>query len=143
MFSISSEKIMARELQDSLNNPQAGALVTFEGWVRNQNEGKEVHFLEYEVYPALANKEGQRILEEAQEKFDILGLVCVHRSGGLKIGEMAVWVGVISVHRGPAFEACQYIIDEVKTRVPIWKKEHYVSGDSGWVQCHHCAQHVH
>jgi molybdopterin synthase catalytic subunit len=66
---------------------------------------------------------------------------CVHRVGLLEIGECAVWIGVASAHRDEAFKACRYIIDEIKVRLPIWKKEHYANGDSGWVNCERCAQH--
>ena len=66
---------------------------------------------------------------------------CVHRTGLLEIGDLAVWVGVASAHRDEAFKACRYIIDELKVRLPIWKKEHYVDGDSGWVNCERCADH--
>ncbi len=141
MFSLSDTSITCSP--ENLQNPAAGAYVSFEGWVRNHNEGKEVKSLEYEAYPALANKEGERILQEAKEKFDILESLCIHRIGHLQIGEVAVWVGVIAKHRDAAFLACRYIIDEVKIRVPIWKKEHYTDGDSGWVRCEHCAGHVH
>jgi molybdopterin synthase catalytic subunit len=65
--------------------------------------------------------------------------LCIHRVGALGLSDMAVWVGVSSAHRGEAFDACRFIIDEVKHRVPIWKKEHYRSGDSGWVNCERCA----
>jgi hypothetical protein len=65
--------------------------------------------------------------------------LCIHRVGELALTDMAVWVGVSSVHRGEAFDACRFIIDEVKHRVPIWKKEHYLNGDSGWVNCERCA----
>ena len=87
----------------------------------------------------LANKEGERIVKEAIERFGVLKAACVHRVGSLAIGDIAVWVGVSSKHRAEAFAACRYIIDEVKHRVPIWKKEHYVNGDSGWVNCERCA----
>ena len=141
MFSLYDTSITCSP--ENLQNPAAGAYVSFEGWVRNHNEGKEVKSLEYEAYPALANKEGERILQEAKEKFDILESSCIHRIGHLEIGEVAVWVGVIAKHRDAAFLACRYIIDEVKIRVPIWQKENYTDGDSGWVRCEHCAGHVH
>jgi len=142
MFSLYDTSITCSP--ENLQNPAAGAYVSFEGWVRNHNEGKEVKSLEYEAYHALANKEGERILQEAKEKFDILESSCIHRIGHLEIGEVAVWVGVIAKHRDAAFLACRYIIDEVKIRVPIWKKENYTDGDSGWVRCEHCAgQHFH
>ena len=116
-----------------LKNPEAGAMVSFEGWVRKTNEGKEVSRLEYEGFEPLACKEGVRIVEEALQKFDILDAFCVHRLGSLDIGEMAVWVGVSAGHRDGAFGACRYVIDETKQRVPIWKKEFYVGGDTGWI----------
>jgi len=131
-----------RELQD----PGAGGYVSFEGWVRDHNEGQEVTGLEYEAFQELAVKEGDRIVAEALHRFPLKRALCIHRVGSLGLGEMAVWVGVSSVHRGEAFDACRYIIDEVKHRLPIWKKEHYRSGDSGWVNCERCAtepQHSH
>ena len=109
--------------------------MTFEGWVRDHNEGEAVHALEYEAYPELAEKEGHRILIEARERFGVIGLAAVHRVGRLRIGELAVWVGVSAAHRGAAFDACRYVIDELKARVPIWKKEHYATGASGWINC--------
>jgi molybdopterin synthase catalytic subunit len=124
-----------REVAD----PGAGGYVSFEGWVRDHNEGREVTGLEYEAFEALAIKEGERIVAEALARFPIKHAVCVHRVGTLDLTDMAVWVGVSSAHRGEAFEACRFIIDEVKHRVPIWKKEHYRSGDSGWVNCERCA----
>ena len=124
-----------RELLD----PGAGGYASFEGWVRNFNEGREVTRLEYEAFRELALKEGERILAEAAARFPIKRALCIHRVGSLDLSEMAVWVGVSSAHRGEAFEACRFIIDEVKHRVPIWKKEYYQDGDSGWVNCEHCA----
>ncbi len=117
----------------------AGAYVSFEGWVRNHNEGREVTRLEYEAFEDLAVKEGERILAQAAARFPVKRALCIHRVGTLGLADMAVWVGVSSAHRGEAFEACRFIIDEVKHRVPIWKKEHYHSGDSGWVNCERCA----
>ena len=117
----------------------AGGYVSFEGWVRDHNEGRAVRRLEYEAFAELALKEGDRIVAEALQRFPIRHALCVHRTGGLALGDLAVWVGVSAVHRGEAFDACRYIIDEVKHRVPIWKKEHYLNGDSGWVNCERCA----
>jgi molybdopterin synthase catalytic subunit len=82
---------------------------------------------------ALAEKEGERIIEEALGRFAIVEARCVHRIGELRIGELAVWVGVSAAHRGAAFDACRYVIDEVKSRVPIWKQERYREGDAGWL----------
>ncbi len=136
MFSVSEEPLEDLDLQGPLLNREAGGCVEFSGRVRDFNQGKTVSSLEYQVYAGLADKEGNLILKEAREKFDILEARCVHRSGHLKIGEMAVWVGVVAVHRAEAFSACQYIMDELKHRLPIWKKEHYADGDSGWIRSH-------
>jgi molybdopterin synthase catalytic subunit len=113
----------------------AGACVTFEGWVRNHNDGRAVQALDYEAFIPLAEREGERILVEARAKFDVIAVVGVHRVGSLQIGDLAVWVGVAAAHRGAAFEACRYVIDEAKARLPIWKKEHYVTGASEWINC--------
>lgn len=128
-------------LRQELIDPAAGAYAGFEGWIRNVNEGQDVLRLEYEAYEPLAVKEGEKVIAEARQKFPLLHAHCVHRTGLLEIGECAVWVGVSSGHRDEAFLACRYIIDQVKVRLPIWKKEHYVGGDSGWVNCERCARH--
>lgn len=128
-------------LRRDMFDPAAGAFVGFEGWIRNENEGQRVLRLEYETYAPLAVKEGEKVIAEAREKYPLLQAHCVHRSGLLEIGECAVWVGVASGHRDEAFLACRYLIDQVKVRLPIWKKEHYVNGDSGWVSCERCAAH--
>jgi molybdopterin synthase catalytic subunit len=125
--------------REALLDGAAGGYVSFEGWVRDHNEGLSVKRLEYEAFEALAVKEGERIVAEALARFPVKHALCLHRVGDLAIGEMAVWVGVSSEHRGEAFDACRHIIDAVKHRVPIWKKEHYVNGDSGWVNCERCA----
>lgn len=120
-------------------SPRAGALVTFEGHVRNHNDGRAVVSLEYEAFEALALEEGNRILAEALQRFPVTAAACVHRVGKLAIGEIAVWIGVSAAHRSAAFSACEYIIDEVKARVPIWKKEHYADGNAEWVNAAACA----
>jgi sulfur-carrier protein adenylyltransferase/sulfurtransferase len=135
LFAISKETIDATRLSRSLINDSAGALSTFEGWVRNRNDGQNVKGLEYECFAALAEKEGTRIVAEAKEKFSVVDVACQHRVGNLKVGELAVWVGATAVHRADAFSACRYVIDQVKLRVPVWKKEHYVDGSSTWVNC--------
>ena len=141
--SVTDAPIVPRELEDALAHPAAGARVSFEGRVRDHNEGRRVERLEYEAYTPLAEKEGARILAEAAARWPIIVARCVHRIGPLQIGECAVWVGVSSAHRDEAFAACRYIIDELKLRLPIWKKEYYTDGDSGWVSCERCARHAH
>jgi len=139
MFAISTTDIIINELREQLNNPGAGGFCAFEGWIRNENEGRSVERLEYEVYEPLAISEGEKVIAEAKQLFPFLEATCVHRSGLLEIGDCAVWVGVSAAHRDEAFQACRYIIDQIKVRLPIWKKEHYVDGDSGWVNCERCA----
>lgn len=133
MFKIFQDPIVPETLKNELLDQRAGAYASFEGWVRDTNEGKAVKRLDYEVYSVLAEKEGSKIIEEALSKFDILSAACVHRVGHLELGDMAVWVGVVAGHRDAAFVGCRYVIDEVKKRVPIWKKEFYLSDDSGWI----------
>ena len=142
MFSLSQQPLEQINLKDGLAAPEAGGFVCFEGLVRNHNEGKEVVALEYEAFPELAQKEADKIFAEAKVKFDINQAKCVHRIGKLNIGEMAVWVGATATHRDAAFAVCRFIIDEIKTRLPIWKKEYYASGDSGWVNCQACSHPV-
>jgi molybdopterin synthase catalytic subunit len=139
-FYFSRQPLDPAALAASLVDPAAGGYVSFEGWVRNENEGREVRRLDYEAFEELALKEGARIVAEAIDRFGVRGARCVHRIGELGLGDLAVWVGVASGHRAEAFDACRYIIDEVKHRVPIWKKEHYLDGDSGWVNCERCAE---
>lgn len=138
-FRFSHTPIASRALSAELADPACGGYAAFEGWVRDSNEGQHVRHLEYEAYEALAVREGERIIAEAIARFGATHAACVHRVGDLKVGELAVWVGVSAPHRDEAFRACRFIIDEVKHRVPIWKKEHYVTGDSGWVNCERCA----
>lgn len=145
MFSLSSNPIDREELITSLKNDKAGALVVFEGWVRDHNQGKSVSSLEYQVYETLAQKEGIKILEEARHKFNLHQVVCSHRFGHLLLGDIAVWIGAVATHRDDAFKATRYIIDEIKLRLPIWKKEHYVTEKAEWVFCkdHHTHVHFH
>ena len=143
MFTLTDTGIDASACLARCEDVRAGAIAIFEGRVRNHNEGRAVLSLEYEAYASMAERQGTRILEEAQARFDIFSAVCVHRTGHLRLGDIAVWVGVSAAHRGPAFDATRYIIDQVKARVPIWKKEHYADGDAQWVACTECASHAH
>ena len=104
-FSLVSQAIDIASLAAELRDPAAGAVVTFDGRVRNHNAGQAVSGLEYQAYPALAISTGQRILEEEAARHGILAAQAAHRTGPLEIGEAAVWVGVASAHRGPAFVA--------------------------------------
>lgn len=132
-FRLSDTAFDIAPLRAALLDARAGAFASFEGWVRDHNDGQAVDGLRYESYAVLAEKEGQRIMQEALTRFAIVDACCVHRVGELAIGEMAVWVGVSAGHRDAAFAACRWIIDEVKARVPIWKHEHYRSGEANWL----------
>jgi len=136
-FRLSSEAVDIAQLREGLKHSGSGGFCAFEGWVRDSNEGREVDGLEYEAYAELAETEGERILAEAIERYGVTDAGCVHRTGDLKVGDLAVWIGVSAAHRDEAFRACRYIIDEIKHRLPIWKKEHYLTGDTEWVACTH------
>lgn len=129
MFRLTNEPITPPEFDEQ----SAGGFVSFEGKVRSHNEGRSVIRLEYEAFGPLAETEGSKLLEEATKMFGLLRAETIHRTGMLELGETAVWIGVAAPHRKEAFNACEYIIDELKKRVPIWKKEHYAEGDSGWI----------
>lgn len=141
MFSFSDERIRVEELRSSLDNPRAGALTAFEGRVRNHNDGRSVLALSYEACESLATREADRIIAEAKERFAIYDALCLHRVGDLTVGDIAVWVGVTAAHRDTAFGACRYIIDQIKIRLPIWKKESYSDGSSEWVNCQGTCSH--
>jgi len=138
MFKISQKPLEDIELRKGLVSNNTGAFSCFEGWVRNTNDGKKVTALEYEAYESLCNKEAHKILCEAEQYFNVIAARAFHRVGKLNVGEMAVWVGVVAQHREDSFNACRYIIDEVKTRLPIWKKEYYENGESNWIACKTC-----
>jgi molybdopterin synthase catalytic subunit len=132
-FSLAETPFDIPPLRARLMRAQAGAYASFEGWVRNHNDGRTALGLRYEAYAALAEAEGEKIIEDALSRFEITDAVCVHRTGDLEVGDLAVWVGVSAAHRDAAFAACRWIIDEVKSRVPIWKHERYAEGDAAWL----------
>ena len=115
----------------------SGSVVAFWGRVRDHNEGRAVTGLEYSAYDELAIKEGSRIVAEAATRYGLDAARAAHRVGVLAVGDAAVVIEVASGHRGEGFDACRWIIDEIKKRVPVWKCEHYVEGDREWVTCHH------
>ncbi|MEM6639057.1 MAG: molybdenum cofactor biosynthesis protein MoaE [Pseudomonadota bacterium] len=137
---IVSQPIDVAALSRGLRNPACGAFASFEGWVRDHNEGRAVASLEYEVYRPIAIAEGERILLEACAQTGATAAALTHREGALALGDCAVWVGAVAPHRDEAFAACRLIIDEAKRRLPIWKREHYVEGDAAWVNCERCAR---
>lgn len=134
-FAVSPDAIDARALRAGLGSEVDGAVVTFEGIVRNHNQGKQVKSLFYEACTELAQSEAEDIFKEAEARFGLTAIVCVHRVGALQVGDTAVFVGVSTAHRGESFEGCRFIIDAIKHRLPIWKKEEYLDGSSNWVNC--------
>lgn len=142
MFSFTKEKIETSQLQKRINDPHIGAIATFEGRVRNHNEGKPVHALDYEAYETLAVFEAKKIIEEVKQRFEIIDCTCVHGIGHLEVGDVAVSIVVAASHRKSAFDACRYLIDQIKVRLPIWKKEHYTDGQAEWVSCQGCSGHA-
>jgi len=116
----------------------AGAFCAYEGWVRDTNEGKNVAELHYTAYARLAPSVARAILDEAAAKYALVDASAVHRTGVLRAGDIAVWIGATARHRGDSFLACRYLIDNLKHRLPIWKKERYADGSEAWIEHNHC-----
>jgi molybdopterin synthase catalytic subunit len=132
MIRIVSQTIDKNSVIDAVADPGAGALVTFDGRVRNQARGKRVVSLFYEAYEEMALRQMEEIQSEALTQWPHSKIAIVHRVGHLEIGESSIFLAVSSAHRREAFEACQFLIDTIKVRVPIWKKELYEDGEV-WV----------
>jgi len=137
-IAITQEAIdLNREISSSFHGSCCGAYAWFAGVVREENEGQSVVGIDYECYEAMAKKELDKIFSEAQKEWGIHEGRLIHRVGYLKKGEVSLFVGVTSPHRREAFSALQYVIDELKKRVPLWKKEYYEAGHQEWISCHH------
>lgn len=133
-FELVDYKIERQSLIEKFSDPACGAFVSFEGWVRNHHDNRQVSHLFYEAYPELAVNEGLAVMRQALAGYKINSAICIHRLGNLQIGDMAVWVGVNGAHREAAFQACRFVIDTVKARVPIWKKEFYLDSNvAKWI----------
>ena len=133
MFLLVREPIDVQQVKDRLQRPDDGAVVIFEGVVRNNANGKNVRFLEYEAYESMALKKIEEIGQQAKAQFDIRDIVIIHRLGHMEIGDCSIVIAVASAHRGPAFDACRFSIDTIKKVVPIWKKEFYEDGEV-WIE---------
>ena len=129
MFRVTDKPIHLQELVDFVTDPEAGAVATFIGTTRNNNEGRRVIALDYEAYPEMAEKELARLGEEASKKWRICRMAIVHRVGPVQITEPSVMIAVSAAHREAAFTACRFAIEEIKRTVPIWKKEVYEGGE--------------
>lgn len=130
---LTEEEISAAALRGRVLSPSSGAVATFEGTVRDHHEGKAVAYLEYEAYVPMAEAELRSVAAEALERWDVEAVAVTHRFGRLEIGDVAVAIAVGAAHRGPAFDALRYVIDTLKERVPIWKRE---TGPDGtfWIE---------
>jgi molybdopterin synthase catalytic subunit len=134
MFAIVRTAINVDAVAQSVRREAWGAVVSFAGIVRvRADDNRLVTGLSYEAHDAMALAEFERIACEARDRFGPCEIAIVHRVGELNIGEVAVAVAAASAHRANAFDACEYVIDEVKARAPIWKKEHYVDGSGEWI----------
>ncbi len=137
IFQITRDPIDLASLRSTLLDSGSGGFVSFEGWIRNRHNGREVLRLEYEAYDKLALTEGSRILAELRNQFGLSGIACIHRVGLLEVGEVAVCVAAAAEHRRECFEAVSLAMSSIKRRVPIWKHEFYADGGDAWVQCDH------
>jgi molybdopterin synthase catalytic subunit len=133
MFKVTMEPLSVQEVNDLVKRPTDGAVVTFDGIVRDNFEGRTVRFLEYEAYAEMAEKKLAEIGAEVRQKFPVGEVAMIHRLGRLEIGESSIVIAVAAPHRHAAFEACAYAMDRVKEGVPIWKKEFFADGDEHWV----------
>ena len=132
-FSLLDVAIDESRLRNMLDNDSCGAFVSFEGRVRNHNNATSVDRLTYYGYEALAINQGRQIIAAAKNQFEITQAIAIHRIGALEIGDIAVWIGVVSAHRYPAFDACRWILDAIKADIPVRKQEYYQDESSKWL----------
>ena len=132
-FALLDVAIDEDRLKKILDDDSCGAFVCFERRVRNHNNATSVNRLTYYGYEDLAINQGRAIIEEAKKRFEITHAIAIHRIGPLEIGDVAIWVGVVSAHRYPAFDACRWILDTVKADIPVWKQEYYQDDSSKWL----------
>jgi molybdopterin synthase catalytic subunit len=136
MIGLSAEPLEVDALARAVRTDAHGAVVTFLGTTRetSPDDPRPVAALEYEAYPLVAIPAMEAIAREAEERFGPLGIAMVHRTGAVALGEPSVCIVVAAPHRGPAFDACRFAIDALKSRVAIWKKERYRDGNGAWVE---------
>ena len=130
--SIVRDEINLEDVRRRTQDPQSGAVIIFCGDVRNHSQEKDVSFLEYEAHERMALKQITKIIEQAQQKWELHKVEVIHRLGKLAVTDCSIAIAVSTSHRNDAYEANRYIIDKIKHSVPIWKKEHFVNGASNW-----------
>jgi molybdopterin synthase catalytic subunit len=133
MIRLVEQSIDPKEIIETVVSSASGAVVTFDGRVRDHSRGRRVTHLFYEAYVEMAEAELEKLRSQAMERWDLSGLAIVHRLGRLEVGETSVFIAATAAHRAEAFDACRSIIDTLKKTVPIWKKEYYVDGEV-WVE---------
>lgn len=131
---LTREPIAVGALAGGLASPADGAVATFAGVVRDNQDGRRVSRLEYEAHEPMAEAQLARLAETARKRWGLSAVQLQHRLGTLGLGEVSVFVGVASPHRAEALQACQWLIDTLKAEVPIFKKEHYIDGGEDWVE---------
>ena len=136
LFRVTTEPLDPQPLVQAISRDESGAVVLFYGVARNESEGRRVRALEYDAYPAMAEKKLREVADEVRARWPVTGIGVLHRTGRLAIGEPSLLVAVSAAHRQEAFEACRYAVDRVKQIVPIWKKEIWEDGDGAWVAGH-------
>ena len=134
MAELTREPIAVERLLAAVTRPDCGALALFLGTTRDHHQGRKVERLSYEAYEPMALAALEAIEQAAASRFEIAICRIAHRLGEVPLTESSVMVAVAAAHRGPAFEACRWAMDELKRTVPIWKKEHYAEGGEGWVE---------
>lgn len=139
MRRVTRAKLNPAALATAVTDARSGAVATFVGVVRGTHAGRRVRGLDYDAFVPLAEKELARILDEARRRWPVR-VEASHRIGSLKVGEASVAVAAASAHRPEAFAACRWTIDQIKERVPVWKRERYATGDGRWLPG--CALHA-
>jgi molybdopterin synthase catalytic subunit len=133
MIALTADPIDYHALTEQVRRPDCGAVVVFLGTVRDLTDGRVTAALDYEAYPAMAEKKMAEIEADTRRRWPVVEMALVHRLGHLDVGEVSVAVAVSCPHRGEAFEACRHAIDRLKELVPIWKKENWADGTTEWV----------
>ena len=133
---VTSDPIEPSAVLERVGTPEDGAVALFLGIVRNSNDGRPVSGMEYEGYGDMAREQLAAIVGEAAERADSDRVAAVHRLGELAVGEVSVVIAVSAPHRAEAFDAARFVIEEIKTRLPIWKRERYLDGEAEWLEGH-------
>lgn len=133
LIRVTGDPLDPAEAVASVGSPEAGAISVFLGVVRNNNQGRAVDHLVYEAYDAMAERVMREIAEEARERFELIGCAVLHRTGRLEIGETSLLIAISSGHRAASFEGGHWLVNEIKKRVPVWKKEVWEDGEE-WIE---------